>query len=97
MSAERPAGQAFPDADTASLYSTIAMFILPRLKRFKEMNGGYPANSTEEAWGADLDKMIRAFHLTTIEDEDGGLTEEQYAEIDAGLCVFAEHYRELWR
>ena len=50
--------------DTWNLDTTIAEFILPRLKLFKKLNNGYPGKEemdTPEKWDEALDKMILAF------------------------------------
>ena len=50
--------------DTWTLDTTIAEFVLPRLKLFKKVNNGYPGideMDTPEKWDEALDKMIIAF------------------------------------
>jgi hypothetical protein len=53
----------FSDTETWSLYSVLSDFILPRLKRFKEVTNGFPSTGdmTMEKWYEILDKMIFAF------------------------------------
>lgn len=49
----------FDDTETWNLDSTILHFILPRLKRFKELANGYPAAlGSFEEWQKKLDKAI---------------------------------------
>lgn len=49
---------------------TIAEFVLPRLKKFKKDNNGYPGIlSGEDEWDEILDKMILAFDYI-IHDDD---------------------------
>ena len=63
----------FDDTETWNLDSTMAKFILPRLKRFKELHNGYPANLTPEQYDLYLDKMIYAFEQ--LSDEDASMDE----------------------
>jgi hypothetical protein len=46
------------DSETWNLDAEIAGFIVPRLKRFKELNNGYPNGLTPEEWDARIDMMI---------------------------------------
>ena len=51
---------------------TIAQFVLPRLKKFKEDNEGYPIDgdmNTFEKWQEALDKMILAFEYIVTKDD----------------------------
>lgn len=64
------------DSDTWSLDYVIAKFIVPRLKRFKELKTGWPNNivgesdkDCEEQWNQILDKMIRGFEWILMEDD----------------------------
>ena len=50
--------------ETWSLDVTLAKYIIPRLKKFKELENGYPGRDemdTPEKWDDALDKMIQAF------------------------------------
>jgi len=81
------------DSETWSLDVTIAEFILPRLKRYKQLSSEV-IETDEEA----LDKMIRAFELlTTCFDWPylPGHVEKQQ-EVEDGLTLFAKNYRGLW-
>ena len=53
----------FDDSETWSLDRTIISFILPRLKRFKEIHSGFPSNLTSKEWDKILDEMIEGFEL----------------------------------
>lgn len=62
----------FDDTECWNLDSTIAQFVLPRLKNFKEHNIGFPGNEeipTFEKWNEIIDKMIYAFDHIVREDE----------------------------
>lgn len=58
--------------ETWSLDITFAKYIIPRLKKFKELNNGYPGTeevNTPEKWDEALDKMIQAFEYVIDLDE----------------------------
>ena len=85
----------FDDSETWSLTDTICRFIIPRLKRFKEVSGT-PSQLSEEDWNIILDKMILAFELTTREDGIRIWSEEESKQIDEGLNLFREWFMALW-
>jgi hypothetical protein len=91
------------DSDTYSLDGTIAKFILPRLKRFKEVNNGVPnvfcSQGTDiggKIWDSRLDKMIRAMELVIKNHDTGIITQEEAEEITWGLNLFGQHFMDLW-
>ena len=58
--------------ETWSLDVNLAKYIIPRLKKFKELNNGYPGigeMDTPEKWDKTLDKMIQAFEYVIDLDE----------------------------
>lgn len=81
----------FDDSETWALDCTIAKFIEPRLRRFKEIKAGYPAIMSEEKWDDILDKMIYAFECInkdTISDNEDS--------VDEGLDLFRKYFFNLW-
>ena len=84
------------DCEWWSLYYTIALFVLPRLIKYRENLMGYPGslNNTEE-WEEILDKMIYSFDFI-VRDEKEALdeTKEDSAKIEEGLNLFGKWYRE---
>lgn len=85
------------DDNTWNLDIPIAKFVLPRLRRFKEINNGYPSGMTEEEWDEKIDQMTEAFDLL-IKTYDGDVDETVSTDmkIDDGLELFGEHLRNLW-
>ena len=84
------------DSQTWSLDHSLGKLILPRLKRFKEVNNGIPDLLSEAEWDAILDKMIAAFDFAASE-ERWNATSEEYAEHQEGLELFAKYYfAHLW-
>ena len=89
-----------PD-ETWNLDISIAKFLVPRLKAFKNMTNGYPMNLSEEygknafnEWIKILDQMIYAFKL--IENDKMIYSEDQNKKIEKGLDLFRKYFRDLW-
>jgi len=89
----------FSDSETWSLDSTVAEFIIPRLKRFKEVQNGFPAGLTEKSWDVIVDKIIFAFEFHLIRDEwsDNKLGfDAAYEKYEEGMQLFAKWFHHLW-
>lgn len=93
----------FDDSELWSLDNTITSFILPRLKRFKEITCGYPSGMSKEEWNDKLEKMITAFEY--LENEDLGVDDSKSVVdkyklrekvINEGLELFVKYYNNLW-
>lgn len=82
----------FEFLDIYGLYYTIAQYLVPRLKAFKKHNFSFPVYLTSKEWDKILDKMIKAFELINSDD----IGTEDYANIDKGIKLFAEYYRDLY-
>jgi hypothetical protein len=76
---------------------TIAKFLTPRLKLFKEASaviGAYPSSLSEKEWNEILDKLI-----WTFENYDALLyssDSEQNIKLEEGLDLFRKYFKELW-
>lgn len=88
----------FDDSEAWNLDSTIARFIIPRLKVLKINTHGYPSNLTEKTWDEILDKILLAFELDLADkcDSDVSKMTENDAKIQEGLDLFAKYFRHLW-
>jgi len=89
------------DQDTWSLDYTIAKFSLPRIKRLKEIQNGFPSGLTEEKWDEILDKIIRSFQFVVNEfegNEDYSLETIKHREkcMQDGCELFGKYFRNLW-
>jgi hypothetical protein len=51
----------FDDTETWHLDRTFALFMIPRLKRFLEVNNGIPIGETEESYNNKIKFIIEAF------------------------------------
>lgn len=68
----------FDDTETWNLDSTILHFILPRLKRFKELANGYPAAlGSFEEWQKKLDKAIADIECIYDDSSIGHMSKEE--------------------
>lgn len=101
-------GKYVPYSDLWSLDITIANFVLPRLKKFKKENIGYPGieeMDTPEKWDEALDKMILAFeyvvhnygwYVVNPKKYEQDELKRRCAVIDEGLQLFAKWFQYLW-
>ena len=86
--------QGFPDSDTWNLDYHIAEYSLPRLRRFKEVNNGYPGDLTPEKWDEMLDDMIYSMDVIVNRDSfDDDVDDER---VHRGLKLFGQRFRHLW-
>jgi len=89
------------DSDTWNLDGEIAKFTIVRLKRFKEVNNGFPGHdTTKEGWDEIIDKMIFALDkISKWDDKDNGDStwdKEDQEKINEGLELFGKYFRDLW-
>lgn len=84
------------DDETWNLDTRLAEHILPRLKRFKQLNTCYPPDITFEEWNKHLDAMIYAFDYLSQDIADRVETVEIEEDVQKGLDLFAQFYRGLW-
>lgn len=75
-----------------NLDCTIAEYVLPRLKKFKEYGHGYPAQLEENEWNIILDKMILSFQLVVDEEDDTNPS----GYVSEGLELFGKWFTYLW-
>ena len=81
----------FDKSECWNLDITIAKFILPRLKYFKENTISYPqVDIGLDGWHEILDKMIYSFDEILKDDS----TDQD--KIQEGLELFAKYYVNLW-
>ena len=79
-----------PDSDLVNLYVTIAAFIAPRIRAFRERNEGWPVGfKTATEWDAALAEMQHAFER--LADDDFFDDRVQH-----GLDLFRKHLQDLW-
>jgi len=86
------------DSDTWSLDMTLCQWLLPRLKRFKELNNGTPCDLTEQEWDNILDKMIKAVDMTAHQFERDYMewSKKDFEEVREGLELLGKWMQNLW-
>ena len=85
----------YAEKECWDLFYYNARWLVPRLKRLREIKHGPPAQLTEQKWDNILAKMILAFELIARneEEEPDGTIKPAVAE---GLRLFAKWYLALW-
>ena len=81
----------FDNSELWNLNTTIAWFVFPRLKAFREESCGYPGNLSNEEWDAILQKMERSFEIVVDDNMDEAVAEE-YKE---GMELFTKWFAAL--
>ena len=89
----------YSDPEIWGLDYTIAKFIYPRLRIFKQHLHGYPSDLDERKWAEILDKILWAMKFI-MDDEDYPHhiedMEECERKCDAGCKLLGQHFRGLW-
>ena len=77
---------------------SLADWIIPRLRRFKELATGYPADITSfEQWQAIIDEIIWTFEYIQKESSWSDRHWKRNSKrMEAGLALFAEYLTGLW-
>ena len=89
--------QGFDDTETWHMDRTIALFIIPRLKKFIEVNNGIPTGETVESYNEKLNFIINAFenyYATNRYYESVDDTERKQLTDDVKQAV--EYLSKLW-
>ena len=86
----------FFDDETWNLDYTMAKFILPRLKRFRDITKCYPPElKSLDEWQKILDKMIWGFD-SIVNGYDDFLNPEHNKKQQEGLDLFSKYFTALW-
>jgi len=91
--------QGFDDTETWHLDTTIALFLLPRLKRFIQVNNGVPCGETEESFNEKLNFIIKSFEEYYLNDNDVSsleLEKERLINAKKGLEYLTSLWFGLW-
>lgn len=87
----------FDSRELWALHDTIACFIYPRLKYFRDAGPGHPIDLTDDEWMEILDKMIWSFEQHVIgEFYNGKIEPEYWAKYKEGIDLFSEWFTNLW-
>jgi hypothetical protein len=91
----------FDDTETWHMDRTMALFIIPRLKRFMEVNNGIPNGETEESYNEKIRYIISAFENYYVSDKyfNSVDTEERKKltdDVKQALVYLNKLWFELW-
>lgn len=87
----------FSDRETWSLYSGIAKFTLPRLKKFRELHFDSLPDLDFNQWNKALDDMIFAMQYCVDQDNlSESPTKKDCIRIKRGLRLFGKYFMDLW-
>lgn len=86
----------FDDSETWALDYVIASFIIPRLKRFIEVNSINFNNEYEKDFGKSLPKMLKAFELVVRDEGSRIWTDKEEKQYNKGIKLFQEYFLALW-
>ena len=82
----------FDDSETWSLRDSIANFIIPRLKRYKEIIKQSYTNDDE--YMTNIDEVLNAFQI--VIDNPSYLPDDKIKEYEKGMKTFSEIFMGLW-
>jgi len=88
--------QGFDDTETWHLDTTLALFLIPRLKRFIEVNNGFPNGETYESYTEKLKFIVKSFeeYYSNMYDKEASLEIEKERLENAKQAV--ELLSKLW-
>jgi len=90
--------QGWCDRDTWCLDQKFAQWIAPRLKRFIEVNNGFPHGMTEKTWNDTLNQMLEGFEFMASDDYYSWDEKHKKYQEKATLAMklFGEWGQHLW-
>jgi len=91
----------FDDTETWHIDRTLALFIIPRLKRFIEVNNGIPNGETVESYNEKLNFIISAFENYYSTDRyyqstDSAEREQLTDDVRKAVGLLSNLWFELW-
>jgi hypothetical protein len=89
----------FDDTETWHLDKTVALFLLPRLKRYIQVNNGFPGGLTEELYNEKLNYIVKSFE-EYYQDENVEvsleLEKERLSNAKKAVAILGEIWFDLW-
>ena len=89
----------FDDSEMWNLDQSLARLILPRLKRFKEINKSLSETGQSKDLMESVDEMIFAFEWIDNAKHFGSslvVDDMSHKRVENGLKLFSKHYTSLW-
>lgn len=89
----------FDDTETWHLDKTVALFLLPRLKRYIQVNNGFPGDMTEESFNEKLNYIVKAFEEYYLDENvevSLELEKERLSNAKKAVAILGEIWFDLW-
>jgi len=89
----------FDDTETWHLDKTLALFLIPRLKRYIQVNNGFPNGETEDSFNEKLNYIVKSFE-EYYQDENIEvsleLEKERLSNAKKAVAILGELWFDLW-
>jgi hypothetical protein len=89
----------FDDTETWHLDKTVALFLIPRLKRYIQVNNGFPSGETEKSFNEKLMFIVKSFE-EYYQDENVEvsleLEKERLSNAKKAVAILGEIWFDLW-
>jgi hypothetical protein len=89
----------FDDTETWHLDKTLALFLIPRLERFIQVNNGFPGGETEESYYEKLNFILKSFKEYYNDENDEvslELEKERLINANKAVSILGEIWFYLW-
>jgi hypothetical protein len=89
----------FDDTETWHLDKSLTLFLIPRLKRFIELNNGFPSGQTEESFNEKLNFILKSFEEYYYNENDEvslELQKERLSNAKKAAALLGEIWFDLW-
>jgi len=89
----------FDDTETWHLDKTVALFLMPRLERFIQVNNGFPCGETEESYNKKLNFILNSFKEYYYNENDEvslELEKERLSNAKKAAALLGEIWFDLW-
>jgi hypothetical protein len=89
----------FDDTETWHLDKTLALFLIPRLERFIQVNNGFPNGETEESFNEKLNYILKSFqqyYYGENEEVSLELEKERVSNLKKAAAILGEIWFDLW-
>ena len=89
----------FDDTETWHLDKSLTLFLIPRLKRFIELNNGFPSGQTEESFNEKLNFILKSFeeyYYNENEEVSLELEKERLSNAKKAATLLGEIWFDLW-
>jgi hypothetical protein len=89
----------FDDTETWHLDKTVALFLMPRLERFIQVNNGFPTGETEESYNEKLNFILKSFqeyYYNENEEVSLEIEKERLSNAKKAAVLLGELWFDLW-